>query len=82
MRTLLPTAWTLRLPDEYARLNVAGAVHGIGRLIDNYAKELRTPELFVAAIVSSLFGILIFVLVGMLSERVLRSWHDSAARAT
>jgi NitT/TauT family transport system permease protein len=55
---------------------------GIGRLIDNYAKELRTPELFVAAIVSSLFGILIFVLVGMLSERVLRSWHDSAARAT
>ena len=55
---------------------------GIGRLIDNYAKELRTPELFVAAIVSSLFGILIFVLVGMLSERVLRSWHDSAARVT
>lgn len=55
---------------------------GIGRLIDNYAKDLRTPELFVAAIVSSLFGILIFVLVGKLSERVLRSWHDSAGRET
>jgi NitT/TauT family transport system permease protein len=55
---------------------------GIGRLIDNYAKDLRTPELFVAAIVSSLFGILVFVLVGMLSDRVLRSWHDSAGRET
>jgi NitT/TauT family transport system permease protein len=55
---------------------------GIGRLIDNYAKDLRTPELFVAAIVSSLFGIAIFVLVGMLSNRALRSWHESAGRET
>lgn len=53
---------------------------GIGRLIDNYAKDLRTPELFVAAITSSLFGIIVFVLVGVLSDRVLRSWHDSADR--
>lgn len=55
---------------------------GIGRLIDNYAKELRTEELFVAAAVSSLFGILIFVLFGMLSNRVLRNWHDSARTAS
>ena len=55
---------------------------GIGRLIDNYAKDLRTPELFVAAIVSSLFGIVIFVLVGMLSNRALRNWHESAGRET
>ncbi len=55
---------------------------GIGRLIDNYAKDLRTPELFVAAILSSLFGIVIFVLVGMLADRVLRNWHDSAGRET
>jgi NitT/TauT family transport system permease protein len=55
---------------------------GVGRLIDNYAKDLRTPELFVAAIVSSLFGILIFVMVGVLSNRVLRSWHDSAREHT
>jgi NitT/TauT family transport system permease protein len=51
---------------------------GIGRLIDNYAKDLRTAELIVAATVSSLFGILIFVLFGKLSNRVLRNWHDSA----
>jgi NitT/TauT family transport system permease protein len=55
---------------------------GIGRLIDNYAKELRTEELFVAAAVSSLFGILIFVLFGMLSNRVLRNWHDSARKGS
>jgi len=54
-----------------------GAI-GIGRLIDNYAKDLRTAELIVAATVSSLFGILIFVLFGKLSNRVLRNWHDSA----
>jgi NitT/TauT family transport system permease protein len=54
-----------------------GAI-GIGRRIDNYAKELRTEELFVAAAVSSLFGILIFVLFGILSNRVLRNWHESA----
>ncbi|MEN9506015.1 MAG: hypothetical protein RI958_1941 [Actinomycetota bacterium] len=55
---------------------------GIGRLIDNYAKDLRTPELFVAATVSSLFGIIIFVLFGKLSNRVLRNWHDSARSGT
>ena len=55
---------------------------GIGRLIDNYAKDLRTEELFVAAAVSSLFGILIFVLFGMLSNRVLRDWHESARKGS
>lgn len=53
---------------------------GIGRLIDNYSKDLRTPELFVAAIMSSLFGIAVFLFFGWLSNRVLRSWHESAGR--
>lgn len=52
---------------------------GIGRLIDNYAKDLRVPELFVAAIVSSIFGISVFLFFGWLSNRVLRNWHESAA---
>lgn len=51
---------------------------GIGRRIANYANDLRTPELFTAVIVASAFGVLIFVLFGALSNRVLRSWHDSA----
>jgi NitT/TauT family transport system permease protein len=53
---------------------------GIGRLIDNYSKDLRTPELFVAAIMSSLFGIAVFLFFGWLSNRVLRNWHESAGR--
>ena len=53
---------------------------GIGRLIDNYSKDLRTPELFVAAITSSLFGIGVFLFFGWLANRVLRSWHESARR--
>jgi NitT/TauT family transport system permease protein len=55
---------------------------GIGRLIDNYSKDLRVEETFVAAAVSSLFGILIFVLFGALSTRVLRNWHESAHKGT
>ena len=52
----------------------------IGRLIDNYAKDARIPEMFLAALVSSLFGVVVFVCFGLLSNRVLRDWHDSAAR--
>jgi NitT/TauT family transport system permease protein len=52
---------------------------GIGRLIANYANDLRTPELLTATIIASLFGILIFVIFGAISNRVLRSWHESAS---
>ncbi len=54
---------------------------GIGQLLQRYANRLMGEQL-IAAIVSSLFGILIFVLVGMLSNRALRNWHDSAGRET
>ncbi len=52
---------------------------GVGRLIDNYQKDSRTAELFATAIVSSLFGIAIFVVFGVIANRYLRSWHDSAS---
>ncbi len=53
---------------------------GVGRLIDNYQKDgLRTAELFATAIVSSLFGISIFVIFGFVGNRYLRNWHDSAS---
>ncbi len=56
-----------------------GAI-GIGRLIDNYQKEGRTTELFAAAIVSSLFGVAIFIGFGFLSKVAIRQWHDSATQ--
>lgn len=55
---------------------------GIGRLIDNYSKDLRVEEAFVAAGVSSLFGITIFIVFGWLSNRMLRNWHDSVRSRT
>ncbi len=51
---------------------------GVGRLIDNYQKDTRIPELFTATIVACLFGIIIFLLVGWISSRTLRHWHESA----
>lgn len=54
-----------------------GAI-GIGRLINNYQKDTRIPEMFAATLVSSLFGIIIFIGFGMLSKRVLRTWHETA----
>jgi NitT/TauT family transport system permease protein len=55
---------------------------GIGRLLDNYQKDLRVEELFVATGVSSMFGVLIFVVFGWLSNRALRNWHDSVRTRT
>ncbi len=51
---------------------------GIGRKINNLQKDTRTAEMFAATLVASFFGILIFVLFSRLSNRVLRTWHESA----
>ena len=48
-------------------------------MIDNYSKDLRTTELFMAAIISSLFGVSVFLFFGWLSNRMLRNWHESAS---
>ncbi len=58
-----------------------GAI-GVGRLLDNYQKDTRIPELITATICACIFGIVIFAFVGWLSNRMLRSWHDSAGADT
>ncbi len=58
-----------------------GAI-GVGRLLDNYQKDTRIPELITATICACIFGIVIFAFVGWLSNRMLRSWHDSVAGPT
>ena len=55
---------------------------GLGRLIDNYQKDTRIPELFTATIVACLFGIAIFLIVGWISNRTLKHWHESARSLT
>ena len=53
---------------------------GIGRLIDNYRAELDSDALFAAIIASSLLGILAFMLVGLIADRVVGRWHETGRR--
>ena len=71
-----------------AGLSVVGAIvgdfffrqgePGIGRLIDGYTQRLRSPELFAAIICSSLLGLAVFWLFGLLTRVAVGSWHESA----
>ncbi len=51
---------------------------GIGRLLDIYAQRLQTEQLFAAIFLSSLLGLVVFWAFGLLSQRVLGAWHESA----
>ncbi|MGH3748468.1 MAG: ABC transporter permease [Micromonosporaceae bacterium] len=50
---------------------------GIGILIDLYRQRLQSEQLFAAVILSSLFGLAVFWLFGLLAHRV-NDWHESA----
>ena len=50
---------------------------GLGRLLNNYAKELEYERLFGGVILASTFGIVIYVAIGWLANRSLRHWHES-----
>jgi NitT/TauT family transport system permease protein len=74
-----------------AGLSVVGAIvgdfffrqgtPGIGRLIDGYTQRLQSPQLFAAIVCSSLLGLAVFWLFGLLSRLVVGSWHESARSA-
>lgn len=71
-----------------AGLSVVGAIvgdfffrqgtPGIGRLIDGYTARLKSAELFAAIFFSSLLGLAVFWIFGLLSRLVVGSWHESA----
>jgi NitT/TauT family transport system permease protein len=50
---------------------------GLGRLLNNYGQELQYERLFGGVILASLFGVLIYAIISWLSNRMLRSWHES-----
>lgn len=50
---------------------------GLGRLLNNYAKELQYERLFGGVILASLLGVGIYLLIGWLANRMLRHWHES-----
>jgi len=49
---------------------------GIGRLLDNYRARLQTEQLFTAVFFSSLLGLCVFWLFGILGRVALGKWHD------
>jgi NitT/TauT family transport system permease protein len=53
---------------------------GLGALINSYSLNLQSEQLFTTVIVSSLMGIAAFVLVGLVSRKVIGSWHESVVR--
>ena len=50
---------------------------GLGRLLNNYAKELEYERLFGGVILASMLGIVIYVALGWVANRSLRRWHES-----
>ena len=51
---------------------------GIGQLIDLYSSQLESERLYAAVIASCLLGVVFFVLVGVVNNRVVGRWHESA----
>jgi NitT/TauT family transport system permease protein len=56
----------------------AGAGSGLAYRIAESAYRLRIPRLFAALVLLSLAGIAIFFALSLLSNRLLRRWHESA----
>ena len=88
--TALPSIFTgLRIS---AGLSVIGAIVGdfffrqgevgMGVLIDHYRSRLQSEQMFAAVILSSLFGLAVFLLFGALGRRVVGGWHESGRDTT
>ncbi len=82
----LPSIFTgLRIS---AGLSVIGAIvgdfffrqgkPGLGVLINNYQLRLQSEQMFGTMILAVLLGLVVFWVFGLISKRVVGSWHDSA----
>ena len=70
-----------------AGLSVVGAIvgdfffqqgqAGIGRLINDYSQQLQSEQLFAAIILSSLLGLVVFWIFGVLGRVLVGSWHQA-----
>ena len=58
-----------------------GGDGGLGYIVIVASNRLETSYVFAAAIAAALLGVLFFGLAGLLSARVLGSWHESAMKA-
>lgn len=62
---------------EY-QAGIGGSDGGLGYVITVAATQLRMDYLFAAAIVSCVMGFMVFILVNMISNLILRNWHESS----
>ena len=53
---------------------------GIGVLIDNYRARIESEKLFGAIILSSLLGVVVFWVFGIIGNRVVGAWHESGRK--
>lgn len=42
-------------------------------------RAAERPEMFAGTIMASLFGVVMFIVIGWITHRAIRNWHDSAA---
>jgi len=56
---------------------------GIGYFIRNRQQRAATrPDMFAGTIMASLFGVVMFLIVGAITRRAIRSWHESAGESS
>lgn len=53
---------------------------GIGQLLRKYSSRLLGEQLLAAVFVSSMLGVVVFLLFGLLQNRIVGKWHDSSGR--
>jgi NitT/TauT family transport system permease protein len=56
---------------------------GIGFFIRvKQQRAAERPEMFMGTILSSMFGVIMFLVIGYVTNRAIRNWHDSARKRT
>jgi NitT/TauT family transport system permease protein len=56
---------------------------GIGYYIRNrQQRAANRPEMFAGTITASMFGVVMFLIVGAITARAIRNWHESAGKQT
>jgi NitT/TauT family transport system permease protein len=69
------------LPSLMTGIRIASGSAVIGSVVADFffakGESIQRPEMFAGTIMASLFGILMFVVIGWITSRAIRNWHDS-----
>ncbi len=60
---------------------IGGGKGGLGYAITIAAVQMKTPFLFACGIAAAILGISFYLIVSLISNRVLGSWHESAMKS-